>query len=383
MEERMKFILDCQSGYWSMAELCRRYGVSRKTGYKWHKRYCEEGAKGLENRSRAPHIPHNAIAPDTIRDILAMKRKFSLWGPEKVLTMLQKKHPERHWPAVSTIGDILKRHGLTVARKKRNRATPSSQPLAHCTGANEVWCVDFKGWFRTGDGTRCDPLTITDGHSRFILMCQSMTGKTGFAQVKPLFEATFRQFGLPGAIRSDNGPPFASVGLAGLSRLSVWWIRLGITPERIRPGKPQENGRHERMHRTLKQATANPPQRTLRAQQRIFDSFVEEFNYVRPHQALGQQTPDSHYQDSPREFPSHLPALPSYPDEWTVRKVKDSGRIKWKGHEIHVCTPLTGEYIGFQPIDDAMWKIYFTDIAIGFFDERRFRIKQLPRKNRR
>ena len=380
MDERMKFIVDCASGQWSMAEVCRRSGISRKTGYKWLDRYTEQGVDSLKDRSRVPHHHPNEVDAETEERIVEYKNKHMLWGPLKVRAQLLKDFSQRPWPAASTIGDILKRRGLVVARIKRNHATPSQTPLAHCGAPNDVWCADFKGWFRTGDGTRCDPLTITDGHTRFILRCQSMTGKTGFEHVRPLFEASFREFGLPRAIRSDNGPPFASVGLGGLSRLSVWWIRLGIVPERIRPGHPEENGRHERMHRTLKQATANPPKRTLKAQQRAFDQFVHEFNCERPHQALGQQTPGSLYQASCTTFPRRLPPIPPYPDEWTVRKVKDSGRIKWKGHEIGVCAALTGEYIGLKPVSDRVWAIYFTTLPLALFDERRMKLKPLPGK---
>jgi transposase InsO family protein len=277
------------------------------------------------------------------------------------------------------MGDILKRHGLVVSRKRRRHATASSRPLSHCTAPNEVWCVDFKGWFRTGDGTRCDPLTMSDGDTRFILRCQAMSGKTGFAKVKPLFEAAFREFGMPRAIRSDNGPPFASVGLAGLSKLAVWWIRLGIVPERIEPGKPQQNGRHERMHRTLKEASVNPPQRTLREQQRAFDQFVDEYNYHRPHQALGQRAPGDFYEPSTRQYPSRLPELAAYPDQWAVRKVKKSGQIKWNGHDIRVTDALVGQHVGLAPIEDGLWTVHFIDMPLGILDERVMKIKPLPK----
>ena len=376
MEERMRFVVECRSGNWSMAEVCRRCGISRKTGYKWLERYGEGDVEGLKDRARAPWSHPNAVDAATEHEILAFKRAHILWGPGKLLAKLQEREPQRTWPAASTIGDMLKRHGLVVRRRKRNHATSSSQPLAHCAGANDVWCADFKGWFRTGDGKRCDPLTITDASSRFILCCQAMSGKTGFFEVKPLFEATFRAVGLPRALRTDNGPPFASTGLGGLSRLSVWWIRLGITPERIQPGKPQENGRHERMHRTLKQATANPPQPNHRAQQRTFDHFVEEFNYERPHEALGQQPPASHYQPSPRIFPSRLPELPSYPDPWETRNVRGAGQMKWRGHDVCISQALVGQCIGLKPIDDGLWEIYFAHLPLAIFDERRLRVKR-------
>lgn len=377
MDERMKFIGDCLAEEWSMAEVCRRHGVSRRIGYKWLHRYRSEGVEGLEDRSRAPHARPSRVDGETEEAVVALKRKHMTWGPKKLRADLAKRFPSRLWPAASTIGALLDRHGLVVHRRKRNKATPSARPLAHCQEPNAVWSVDFKGWFRTGDGTRCDPLTLSDGHTRFILCCQALSDKTGFAKVRPLMETAFREFGLPSAIRSDNGTPFASVALAGLSHLAVWWIRLGIIPERIRPGKPQDNGRHERMHRTLKEATANPPQRTLRAQQRAFDRFVQEYNYERPHEALDQNTPASVYEPSLRPYPSRLPAAASYPDGWAVRKVKNSGRIKWNGHAIGVCTPLTGEYIGLQPIGDGIWKLYFGTYPLGIFEEKRLRIRPL------
>jgi len=382
MDERMKFIVECKSGDWCMAQACRRAGISRKSGYKWLKRYAEDGLDGLEDRSRAPTGHPNAVDEASGQAILAMKRKHLQFGPAKVRVRLMQAHPDRHWPATSTIGDILKRHGLVVPRKKRRHATPTSEPLGHCTQANDVWCADFKGWFCTGDGQRCEPLTISDGASRFLLCCQTMFNGTAFVQVKPHFEIAFRQFGLPQAIRTDNGTPFASVGLWGLSRLSVWWLRLGIRPERIRPGKPQENGRHERMHRTLKQATAKPPENNLKLQQRAFDRFMHEYNYERPHQALGQQTPATQYRPSQRPFPSRLPQAPPFPDDWQTRSVRGAGQIKWAGHDIGVCAALSGERIGLKPIDDGLWEIYFCNQCLGVFDERRMRVKPRRKKTR-
>jgi putative transposase len=383
MEERLKFVADCLSQEFSMAEVCRRYGVSRKTGYKWLERYHEGGLDGLKERSRAPKLHPNAVDLKTEAAVVAFKHTHMLWGPAKIGVKLRERHPGRSWPASSTIGDILDRHGLVIKRKKRNRATPSTQPLAHCANPNDVWCVDFKGWFRTGDGTRCDPLTISDGATRFLLRCVGMSGGTGFTQVKPLFEAAFREFGLPKAIRSDNGPPFASLGLAGLSKLSVWWIRLGIRPERIRPGKPQDNGRHERMHRTLKAATAHPPTGSLRGQQRAFNAFMAEYNHERPHEALGQRPPGAFYKASDSVFPSKLMPIPDYDSEYAVRKVKKSGQVKWRGRDLRITDALTGEYVGFAPIGDGLWKLYFIDIPLGTFDERKRKVKPLPKPKKK
>lgn len=383
MDERMKFIVECKSGEYSMAELCRGYGINRRTGYKWLARYESEGPCGLSDRSRRPHCNPTKIDDDIVNIIIECKGEHMLWGPKKIRAVLYGRSPEIVWPAVSTIGDILNRHGLVVHRRRRNRATPSAQPLEHCQAANHVWCIDFKGWFRTQNGRRCTPLTLSDGYSRFLLRCQSMSGNTGFEQVKPLLVAAFREFGLPYAIRSDNGAPFASVGLAGLSVLSVWWMRLGIRPERIWPGKPQENGRHERMHRTLKEATAKPPKATLKEQQQAFDRFVHEYNFERPHEALGQQPPAHFYQASPRSYPSRLPKMPEYPKDFIVRKIKDSGRIKWKGNELCLCSALTGQYVGFEQIEERLYRIYFMDQPIGYFDEKHLKVKPLSKKTKK
>lgn len=382
MDERMKFIVDCESEELSMAEACRRAGISRKTGYKWLGRYEEEGLEGLKERSRASSRHPNAVEACTEQAILEMKRRHMTFGPAKIRVRLMHDAPEAQWPAVSTMGDILNRHGLVVPRKKRRRATPSAQPLRHCTRANDVWCADFKGWFCTRDGAHCEPLTITDGASRYLLCCQTMFSGTGFEQVKPAFEIAFRRYGMPQAIRTDNGPPFATVALGGLSRLSVWWLRLGIQPERIRPGRPQENGRHERMHRTLKAATAQPPRNNLRAQQRAFERFMHEYNEYRPHEALGQQTPATHYHPSPKSFPGRLPQAPPYPDEWRSRTVSPSGQMKWGGHDIQITAALRGERIGLKPIGDGVWEIYFLELLLGRFHERGLRVKRLSKKDK-
>ena len=375
MSQKMQMIVKYQSGEVDIAKLARHYGVSRQTVYKWLKRFGEEGPVGLQERSRRPHHQPHRVSDAIEEAILEARRERPLWGAPKLRAYLMRTEPSVVWPAESTFGEILKRHGLTVAPARKRRACPHQEPLLHCQEANQLWCTDFKGWFRTADGTRCDPLTITDGDSRFILRCQAMEGrKTGFVHVKPLFEAAFREYGMPLAIRTDNGTPFASTGRAGLSLLSVWWILLGISPERIHPGQPQENGRHERMHRTLKQATANPPCQDLRAQQRAFDAFVAEFNYERPHEALGQETPAEHYAPSPRPYPERLPQPEPYPDEWQTRVVRKGGQMKWNGYNVRVSHALWGQRVGLKPLDDGIWEVYFRDIALGIFDERKRKI---------
>lgn len=283
VEERMRFVLAVQEHEESFAAVCRRFGVSRRVGYKWLARYEEEGAAGLFDRSRAPLHQPQRIADEIIERCLEVRRTHPTWGPLKVRAFLARKSGQTEWPAASTIGELFDREGLTVKRKLRRRSPPSSAPFADCQAANDTWCIDFKGWFLTGDGKRCEPLTLTDAHSRYLLRCQALA-RTGTDHVWPVLDAAFREFGLPNYLRSDNGSPFASRGAGGLSRLSVRLIKAGVTPERIAPGKPQQNGRHERMHLTLKKEATRPPGFNGLQQQERFDAFVREFNAERPHE---------------------------------------------------------------------------------------------------
>jgi len=371
MDQRARFIIDVHRGELSKAELCRQYRISRPTGDKWLGRYSAGGLAALDDMSRAPHRHPNQTPEELAELIVALRRRHPRWGPKKLRALLARRYPGMDWPACSTIGGILSNAGLTVRRKRRRRTPPYTKPFAACRAPNDTWCADFKGWFRTGDQRRCDPLTISDAHSRYL---QRVTGlrETKFGVVQPIFEATFREYGLPLAIRTDNGPPFASHGIGGLSRLSVWWLLLGIRPERIAPGKPQENGRHERMHRTLKAATANPPARDLRRQQRVFDSFRDEFNNIRPHEALGQHTPDSVYTRSPREY--HEPAAASYPSDMEVRSVKSNGVIHWRGECVFLGEALGRQRVGLCEVADGRWAVYFCRQALGIVDQRRRKV---------
>ena len=359
-DERVNFVREVEAGDESIADLCRVYGVSRKTGYKWWARYEQEGVAGLADRSRAPRSHPNAVGADDEAAILALRAQRSSWGERKLHAFLERERPEQAWPSPSTIGAILKRHGLTYARRRRRHATPSST-LSDATAPNQVWAIDFKGHFRTGDGWRCDPLTISDTASRYLLRCQAVE-RPNYAHVQPLLEATFREYGLPRALRSDNGPPFASVALGGLSRLSVWFLRLGVVPERIEPGHPEQNGRHERMHRTLKKETASPPRATARGQQRAFHSFQRDYNEQRPHEALGMATPASVYVPSPREYPARLPEM-EYPSRYQLRRVAERGDIHWRNRVVFLSEVLAGETVGLEE-DEQGWRIWLGPLLL-------------------
>jgi transposase InsO family protein len=368
MTERLRMLLAVTSREVTMAEACRQAGVSRKTGDKWRARFAATGVSGLAELARAPHHRPQTVVP-AIRDaVLVQRAQHPTWGPKKLVAHLRATQPQAPWPAPSTVGDLLKQAGLVVPRRRRPHAPARSQRLAHATAPNTVWCADFKGDFRLGDGSRCYPLTISDAHSRFLLRCQALPA-TDSSRVQPLFAATFREYGLPDVLRTDNGPPFASVGLAGLTALSVWWIKLGITPERIRPGKPSENGRHERMHRTLKAEACAPPAATLRAQQAACDRFRQEYNAVRPHEALGQRPPASLYTPAPRSFPHRLPAL-SYPAADAVRWVRPNGAIRWHQAELYLTPTLSGEPVGLSQVGDGRWQVAFGPLVLGTFHER-------------
>jgi putative transposase len=378
-EERFRFIEDWKSEEWNMAELCRFYGISRMTGYKWLGRYESAGLEGLHDLSRAPPTHPNAVIPRVEDWIIGVREQHASWGAPKIRAWLQQKHPAEKIPAESTIGEILKRNGLTIARKTRRSSRPASEPLAQATEPNTLWCADDKGWFRTQDGARIDPLTVTDACSRYLFRCQAVAN-ADYAPSKPVIEAAFREYGLPQRIRTDNGAPFGSNGESGLTGLTVWWIKLGIVPEHIAPGKPQPNGRHERMHKTLKQETASPPAANRRQQQERFDRFRKEYNEERPHEALNQRTPASCYQPSGREYPRRVPDI-EYPGDWQVRRVIDGGQIWWRMDRIFVSHALAGERVGVQPIDDRYWRVWFSFYEIGVLDTLKRCIRR-PEKGR-
>jgi len=374
MEERVKFIMEVLDGTYCMTESCSYYGISRKTGYKWLDRYRQSGIEALRNRSRAPHSHPHEISHQVKEAILAIKKRFPKWGAPKIRARLERIHPNwDSYPAVSTIGLFLHKQGLTCPRKRRRKAMATELPLTSGRYSNQVWCADFKGYFRTGDGSRCNPLTISDHASRYILCCRHLD-RMSYELVKVRFERVFREYGLPEVIRTDNGTPFSSRGLGGLGRLSYWWIRLGIHPERIEPGHPEQNGRHERMHKTLKDYTARPPAKTLVQQQRRFNGFCIEYNEHRPHEALGMRTPSQCYHGSIKEFPSRLPQV-SYPDHVQVRKVYPHGDIIYLGKRLFVTESIGGEYVGIEQVDEDVSRLWYCDYLLARIDHKRWRIE--------
>src|SRR5258708_11947665 len=345
MDERVSFIADHRTGFWTMTELCERYEVSRKTGYKWLDRYRLEGAAGLMERSRAALV-HGRATPQNIVDaIVGLRRERPSWGPRKIVSKLEAGKGDIEWPSAWTAGEILKRAGLVCSRRVRGRAPPRLGQLTVPQHANHVWGVDHKGWIRLGDGSRAEPLTMTDGFSRYLISLTA-TGSTRHDEAQPLFDRAFRDHGLPEVIRSDNGSPFASTGTTRLTALSVWWIKLGIRHERIDPGSPQQNGRPERFHLTLLEAMRPAPANPA-AQARRFAAFAPDYNEEPPPQALGQLTPASVYRPSPRPMPKRLPE-PHYPVEAAVRKVRSNGEIKWRGDLIHISSALAYEAVAVE-----------------------------------
>lgn len=369
---RMQFLTEWQTGLWSMTELCADYGISRKSGYKWVERYEAIGPAGLCDQSRRPrHSPH-ATAPPLVQQLVDWRRRHPTWGARKLLTIAKRHDADAAWPSRSTVCELLKARGLVRARRRRHARAPARPSAAAIARPNETWTVDFKGQFRTRDGVYCYPLTVRDGFSRYVLRCDALL-TTSYDTTRPCFERAFAQYGLPERLRSDNGVPFAGAGFAGLSRLAVWWIRLGIFPDRIAPGHPEQNGSHEQFHRVLKAETARPPAGTARAQQARFTHFRIEYNEQRPHEALGDAVPADYYQPSSRPLPARLPPL-EYPGHWEVRRVSPIGQISWRGRELFVSETLAGEDLGLEEVADGLWTVHYATVALGRLNERERRL---------
>jgi transposase InsO family protein len=371
----MEFIARMKKGE-RVTELCAEYGISRKTGHKFKKRFEEAGAAGLFDQSRAPRcIPHKT-PPEVEELVVAERLKHPDWGPKKLKDILEKRL-DHGLPSASTLGEILVRRGLITRRKLRKRYPPRPTALRPVSAPNDVWCVDYKGQFRLGDGRYCYPLTVTDQFSRYILGCDAMAA-IDEDQAREAMTAIFREHGLPSYMRSDNGAPFASSGLAGLTKLSVFWMRLGITPERTRPAHPQDNGRHERMHRILKRETTRPPRTNLLQQQEVFDNFVLQFNTERPHEGLAMKRPAEVYASSLRTLPPVVPE-PSYPTHDDAVTVNSSGCIWISGRgSLYVSSALVGQPVGIREEDDGRWLFTFMDLDLGYFETDNNTFRPMP-----
>ena len=373
MEQRERFIHDYQEALYTMVELCARYGISRKTGYKWLERFAEAGRQGLQERSRAPHTCPHRIDELVAALLCGARRQHPHWGPAKLLDWLRPRYPGIELPAISTAGDLLARRGLVKPRRRRRHYTHPGVVPATTTQPNDLWTADFKGHFRTRDGVYCYPLTIADQHTRYLLVCHGLLSTKG-REVRPVFERLFREYGLPRAIRTDNGVPFATTGIHGLSQLNVWWLRLGIQHQRILPAHPQQNGAHERMHKTLKGEAIRPPRATLATQQRAFTAFRHLYNTERPHAALGGRTPASLYCPSRRTYPRILPPI-EYPGHFLVKRVTNAGTIRFKKRLVFIANSLKQLPIGLEEVADGIWSIYFCRVLLGRIDERDYIIR--------
>ena len=368
-KERMRFVVEHEKGLYSVTELCERFGVSRETGHKLLRRWREEGVEALKERSRAPKHRH-PVSEEIQAVLLEARRAHPTWGPRTILAVLQEAHPELDLPAASTVGDLYNREGLVQSRPRPRRWRHPGRSSRVASEPNQLWSTDFKGQFRTRDGKTCYPLTVADAHTRFLLACHGLSS-TEHTPAQEIFERLFRTYGLPEAIRSDNGGPFSTQAIGGLSRLSVWWTKLGIKHDRTQPGHPEQNGSHERMHRTLKETTLRPPAANGPEQQERFDAFRAEFNQVRPHHALEMKTPGSLYIASTRAMPERIPA-PEYPGHCRVKQVRGNGILYFRDRAIFLSELLIGEDVALEEIEDGVWSIYFYDLLLARLDERTF-----------
>jgi len=369
MDQKVLFIADWLRGVSSMSALCDAYNISRKTGYKWLKRYDQAGVDGLNEASRKPQSSPQRTPYQIRKAILELRTCGGMTlGPKKIRALLQQRFPTEPTPSKTTIYNILHAEGVVPKQRRRQRVAPYPKPFASVRAINDVWSADFKGQFRLQNGSYCYPLIVMDHHSRYLLCCEGFEGPR-FIETQAAFRQLFEEYGLPERIRTDNGVPFASRAAGGLSRLAIWWITLGILPERIDPGKPQQNGRHERMHRTLKQAATQPPEPDFPAQQKRFELFRESYNHERPHEALEQQTPGTQYQPSSREYTDKPPPL-TYPEYYVIRRVQGCGVVYLRGHMVYVSHLLEGYEVGMNEIAQGVWDVYFGPVRLGRLDER-------------
>lgn len=368
MEQKIQFIRDWRRASATVTDLCVVYGISRKTGYKWIARYIEEGPDGLLCRSQAARVIPHKTPEEVEQAILAMRLRHPSWGAKKLLPKLEAKYPAMELPCRTTVCEILSRNGLVISKPRKRAVGHPGKPDKSIELPHDCWSVDFKGQFRLkGGGEYCYPLTMTDNYSRFLLCCQAQRGVT-IEETKQTMTKVFQQYGLPKRIRSDNGSPFGARTLGRLTKLSAWWIRLGVMPEFIEPGRPQQNGKHERMHKTLKAEATKPPGASMAAQQRKFNVFMKEFNYERPHEGIDMHTPSQLLTSAGREMPKKLPEL-EYPDRFEVRYVSANGGIRWAGKWLNISQALVDEYVGLEEIDDGQWDVYFGPLRLGRLHE--------------
>jgi len=351
------------------------YGVSRNTANRWLKRFIADGMNGIRELSSAPHHHPNQTSAEIVKLIISTKHEHLSWGPKKLIRVLQNENPDIYLPAISTVGDLLKKNGLVVKRKRRRLVEPYTQPFIDCIEPNDVWSIDYKGQFKMTDGKYCYPLTISDNCARYLFKCDGLLSPN-YHETRQRINWVFHEYGMPNAIRSDNGVPFSSTSIAGLSRLSIEWIKLGICPERIDKGRPDQNGRHERMHKTLKAEATKPPCANLQLQQVVFDRFLKEYNEVRPHESLGQRTPGSVYKCSNRRYPPRIPE-PDYSSCGEVRKVKLHGEIGFKSRYWFLSELLYGEYLGLTEIDDGIWEVSLYAHPIAYIDLQQCKVMTL------
>lgn len=378
-DQRKEFIERQLEKVHTFSELCEEFCISRKTGYKWVNRFNQEGFDGLTDRSKARNSQNNVTGEETIRMILSIKHKYLTWGPKKIYGYLVLNFPDCLWPSSTTIAKILELNGLVKRRKYRKRFPAKTNPLSHAKNPNDVWSIDFKGWFQTKDKVKCDPLTLTDAHSRFILHCSKLSSSNGQHVWETLCKA-FTEYGLPKYLRHDNGPPFATCGTGRLSRLSVRLIKAGVTPEWIDPGKPYQNGRHERMHLTLKEEGIHPLKLNLEEQQMKFKEFLNYFNHKRPHESLGQKTPGSVYQTSERKWTGKLKS-PEYTEEYLVKRVRYGGILSLYGTDIFIGNTLADEYIGLRENEDGDLLAYYGPVHLGLINrEKKLLLPQTLRR---
>lgn len=372
MDDKIQFVSLSLENLTTMTDLCSLFNISRKTGYKWLSRYMEEGPEGLQNRSKAPKsIPHKT-SKEISEFIISCRKKHPSWGARKITQKAWQIAPHLELPSETTVNNIIKREGLTRKKRKRRKPSHPGRPSATAQSPNDIWTTDFKGEFKTMDGFYCYPLTLLDEYSRFLLDCQGLYS-TGYSGAFKVFKRAFKEYGLPNAMKSDNGSPFASIGIARLSKLSVWWIRLGIDPIFIQPARPYQNGVHERMHKTLKDESTIPPAGNLKAQQRKFNSWRQEYNFSRPHESLQGKYPCQVYRPSLKKLPSRIPDI-DYPNHFEVRLVSENRCFKWKQEHVFVSASLVKQHIGLEEVMDGIWAIYFSWKRIGFLDEKKMQI---------